>query len=317
MPTERATVFNRLQLGLEVTPGTPVAAGIQLLDTMITPRPRIPTAPYRPMGSKVATSVTVQKGWTEFGLEGAISYIDLPYLLSSVLTKAAVAGTWQFAFNPFAPDDPQVYTMEYGSSAGAERFAFGLISALELTFSTTESRMRGNGIGRKMADGITLTASPTIKPSQVVSEKTTSVFVGDSVGGLVNAGRFFEAAWNITGRYGPVMTLDATQDSFSNFVELVPTYTARLVCAKNSTAAGYMTDLDSAKTKFMRIKSTGAIFTGTTAYDIQITFPFKFQEPDQGDRAGVYASTFPLIPVYDATFGAAMEVIVVNDQATL
>jgi hypothetical protein len=315
---ERATVFNHLQIGLETVPGTTVASGIQLLDSGITPRPRVPTSQYRPMGSKYPTDLMVQKAMAEFSLEGVISYIDIVYWLSSCLRKATVAGTWNFDSDPFNPDVYQTYTMEYGSSAGAERINYGVVTGLELAFTETECRLRGNGIGRAMADGATLTASPTIAKSVVLNPANTDVYIGDSVGSLANAGRFFEANFNITGRYNPVMTLDSAQPSFSALVEGTPTLTARLVCEKDSVANGYMTDLLNAKTKFMRIKNTDPrIFTGTTHYDFQLTFPFKFREPNPADRQGVWANTYELIPVYDPTFAKAMEFIIVNGLATL
>lgn len=315
---ERATIFNHLQLGVESTPGTVVAAAIQLLDSGITPRPRIPTAQYRPMGSKYATDLLVQKVRSEFGLEGVISYIDLTYWLSSCLRKATTPGTWIFDSNPFAADVFQTFTMEYGSAAGAERLAYGAVTGLEFAFTETECRMRGNGIGRDMADGITLTPTPTILPSVVLNPANTDVFIGDSIGGLANAGRFFEANFNISGRYNPVVTLDSSQPSFSALVEGSPTLTARLVCEKDSVANGYMTDLKSAKTKYMRIKNTDPrIVTGSTHYDFQLTFPFKFREPDPADRQGVYANTYELVPIYDVTFANAFQFAIVNGLSTL
>ena len=177
--------------------------------------------------------------------------------------------------------------------------------------------MRGGGVGRIMADGITMTPTPTIAKSAPVMAKDVNVFVGDTIGGLANTGTFYEAGFNIRNRFGGVFSLDSTQPSFGSHVELVPQCTGRLVCAKDSIANGYMNDLLAAKTKFMRIKSTGAIFTGSTHYDLQITFPFKFREPNPGDHEGVYANTYEVIPVFDATYGKAMEVVLINGLTSL
>lgn len=322
---ERAEVFEASQWGAEVTPGTAVAAGKRLQSTSIMPKPNTPADPFRPVGSKAATQVSLQKEWTSFPINGVVNYTDIVYLLNSLLkavtgTGAGAGKTHTFKPATFGPDTIQTFSIESGSGVQAEKFNYAFVNSLELRFARGEASLRGTGIGRKLAESASLTGAPTDVPKMPVHPKNVSVYVADSEGGLAagKLDRCLDVGLGIRNARDGIFTLDGAQDSFSADVEMARDLSAQLVVARNSVAAGYMADLRTAKTKFLRIKATSPVEVETGIfYDLQITHPFNFREDNPGENQGVRAAQFDLLPIYDATFAGWIEVIVVSSVGGL
>ena len=88
---ERATVYEASQIGVEVTPGTPVAATKRLLCTEINPDPNMNMRNYRPMGFKFNTGQARGKEHTNISYQGDLCFNDLAYILSALLKQAAIS----------------------------------------------------------------------------------------------------------------------------------------------------------------------------------------------------------------------------------
>lgn len=86
---ERATILEGVQLAVETTPGTAVAAAKRLLCSQIQFDPKPKITKFRPMGSKVTTAVVAGKELSEGTLKGILAYNDIVYLLSSLLCNSA------------------------------------------------------------------------------------------------------------------------------------------------------------------------------------------------------------------------------------
>lgn len=309
----RATVFQKTQLGVEVTPGTLVGANKQLQATEISISPNIPGTPFRPMGSKYNTAMIVGKEMSTGRIRGTLAYNDLIYLLSGVLEKGA-SGTFKVA--TFNVDDIQTYTFEFGADAatGAEKMGYGIINSLSINIDRDSATVEGDVIGRALTGGITPTAAPTKIKAVPVAPKSIDVLVGDDVAGLTKLSRCLRAAVNIGNRFTPLMTLDSAQPSFTDHVERAPDLTASITVEANSVEAGFLNDLRNAKQKFLRIVSNGPVIgAGPGTYLMQITMPFFFMNPERGDTDDVYASTFELAGSYESTFDSAIEVVITAD----
>lgn len=186
---ERATVNEVTQIGAEVTAGTAVSANRLLRCSTIEPTPVVPREPYQPMGFKVNTTAIAGKEHTEADLSGRLCYNDLVYFFSSILEQAtistpsgATAGRrWTFVPSSTAPDTVVSFTVEKGGPNGAERFTYGLVDSLSITWNQTEASLGGSMIGRQLTEGITLTGSPTVIDEQVVDQNTVSFYVGSAL----------------------------------------------------------------------------------------------------------------------------------------
>lgn len=314
----RAAVFQKVQLGVEGTAGTSVAANKRLQSTEILFRPRVPFDPFRPMGDKFPSDETAAKEHSEGTIRGILSFTDIVYLLSSVCHKAAVAGTWTFKPAPYAADDPQTYTFEYGSSLGAEKCVYGLVTGLDLRLSNTRLEVGGTTIGRSLQEGITLTAGPTNVAKVNADPKALEFQIGDTIAGLTKITNGMEARISLTNKFAPWFPVDPAQGSFSDIVERAPDVRGGLDTVHDAVSAAWAADMRAKKTKFFRAIVLGPVIgAGPGTYKFQVTCAFKFQEPDRGERNDVFASMWGMQLVNDDTLGGAIEFQVVNEMATL
>ncbi len=76
-----------MQIGVETTAGTPVAANKKLLSISIIPGARPEAEAFRARGNKYASFVTLNKEWAEAKLEGKMTYNEILYLLISLLSQ--------------------------------------------------------------------------------------------------------------------------------------------------------------------------------------------------------------------------------------
>ena len=88
--SERSSVAQVQQIGVEVTPGTAVAATRRLGAMTLTPSINAETDPYRPQGSKFPTVMTMNREWTELAMEGKPTYEEVVYPLAMVGTAPVV-----------------------------------------------------------------------------------------------------------------------------------------------------------------------------------------------------------------------------------
>jgi len=307
---ERAQVFQAIQLGPEVTPGTAVAATKRMLETRIEPGPETPVDAFVASGAKVATDTTNQKEWTTLNVTGRLGFNDIIYLLAMALKDVAPAGNlWTFKPVTFAGDTPKTFTIEHGSAEGAERVAYCYATALGMNFTPQEATVTATLMGQILQEGFALTGGVTDNPKLLIQPKETDVLVGNSVAGLAQLTRCLQASINIRNIRNGLFTLNAADDSYSADVETERDARAQIVVVHNSASVAMMADLRASQQKFCRIRNIGPVLGGGN-YSIQITFPFKFARSDRGAQQGAHASTYDLILDYDSTFAGWIEVIV-------
>jgi hypothetical protein len=147
--TERSSVAQVSQIGVETTPGTPVVATRRLGGLSLTPGIETESQMFRPAGSKFSTVQVLNKEWTEVGVEGAATYEEVIIPLSGAVGAATVSqvmdggtptGAYEWVFTPasFAADAPKTFTLEAGQdNVQAERIAHLLFTefGLEITRS--------------------------------------------------------------------------------------------------------------------------------------------------------------------------------------
>ena len=203
---ERSALFEAVQIGKETTPGTGVAANKKLLATSFELGPEVEVDTFRPNGFKFPTIASLNREHTTGDISGQLSYTDIVYLLSSLVTADTPenVGTtgyeWVFTSDSDGPDAPVTYTIEQGSSVRAHKVVNAQVTGLTLTFNRDGTEVGGTIIGEALEDGITLTGSPTSIDLQPVMVTEVGIKIAaaaadlaaDSLGGLPGrlAGRF-------------------------------------------------------------------------------------------------------------------------------
>jgi hypothetical protein len=307
----RHQVFQRVQLGVEVTPGTPVAANKRLLATYFRPTANVPRDPHTTVGSRFNSGSSEQKEWTGIELNGRMAFNDLAYIFNSLLLKSTGAGPWTFKPTPEAVDTLGYYTFQHGDAVNAEQVAHCNITGCSLRMNRTTAEVRGTGIGRPMAEAATLTGSPAKVPKVLVDPESFDILVGDSVAGLTRINKGFEVAFNYGGARDGLFPMRADQDSFDELVEDAPDVNMTLNLQHDATAVGYMADLRAATQKYIRIIALGPEYSVGVPYKFQLTMAFVFSGNERGESNKVHASTFTLIPDdSEVTIGSPIEVVI-------
>lgn len=325
---ERATVFQTVQVGVETTYGTGVAANKLLQSMSIEPNIQADVKTFRPSGQKFTTVAALGKEWSAGRLSGQATYTELIYPLASVLKKptpTTPGGTlprlWTFDSAPAAADTVASYTVEQGSAERAHKVTGLVVLDFGMEFTREAINISGSTLGKALTDGITLTASPTTLALLPILPTQVSVKLADTQAGLTGASaltRAISAAWNLGNRFGPVWTLDASQSSYAALVELVPNGTAKLKVEADAAGMALLTQLRSGATKFMRISAVGDVIETTYNYSLQVDLALKVVKPSEfSDADGVYAIEWEFELTKDATWGKAIEVQVQNTATAL
>lgn len=145
----------------------------------------------------------------------------------------------------------------------------------------------------------------------------TSAIATTTQGGLVKLSRCLEWGWGLSDRFTGIMTLCASDPSFSSEVEKAPSFDARIVIEHDSTSVAYMSNLRNVDTLYCKMVTNGPNIELDFFRRVDITFPFKFSEPSRDDNNDVWASEYTLIPVYDSTLGGYVKIQVDTARATL
>lgn len=345
--TERSSIAQVVQIGVEATPGTAVPATRRLGSMSFTPSVNAETDPFTPRGSKFPTIVTLNREWTDLAMEGRPTFQEVVYPLAACIGAPTVAelmdgatatGVYDWTFSPSttSADAPKTLTIEHGQAGvQAEKAAHGLLTAFSMSISRSEVTMDGSGFARALQTGITPTAGLTM-PSDLtpMTPGMWSAYLADDQAALSVAGgsdatkrltRLVSASPSVEDRFNPAWFVNHTEDSFATWVENpdgVGGSTSVMVEA-NAEGMGHLTTLRNGDTKFLRLEALGPVLydagvqPGTRArfrWDqaVKISGVEQFSDED-----GIYAIGFTFQPVHDATWGKAMEFGVRNDVASL
>lgn len=321
---EVTTVLNNLQLGVETTPGTGVAANRRLRTYSATPSVQTALNLIRAVGGKYSLAAHLAREWTTVALEGPLTYTEVVYLLSSVLTgvtptqispPTGTAYRWTFTPSQSSADSPKTYTVEYGSTNRAWKCTYGLVTEFGLNVGQDTLDVRASMLARAIQDNITLTASPTDIEVVPVARPGVSLWLDTTAAGLGTTKllRAFAAELQIRNRYNPVWVLDASQSSFATHVEVPPEVTLRLLLEADAQGMGALSAVRQGDKRFIRLKATGPNIETGNDYTFQVDLCGLVSAVGSfSDQDGVYAIEWTFAATYDATWNKAVEVQVVN-----
>ena len=327
---ENASVFIATQLGVEVTPGTAVAANRLLQALQIEPSIKPEIKSFRPRGQKYNLVSVLGKEYVEAKISGDASYNDLVYLFSSALSYAAptqiipttgLAYQWTHTPNQTTPDTIETFTVQSGSAARAQQFAFGLVNEIGYKLNREEFTISGSMIGQAISDGITMTAAPTVIPFVPIPPTAVSVYLDPTSAalGTTQLMRAFELDYKVSNIYGQVWPLNASQASFAGYIELAPKAELKLKVEVDVAGMGNLTNMRAGSKQFMRVKATGAdIDPSANPYTFQhdmcleVTNVSAFE-----DDKGVYAVEWTFEISYDTGWAKSQTIELINTLATL
>lgn len=319
---EIATIAQAAQIGVEVTPGTAVAANKKLLATSITPGIKVSISDFRPVGGKYPTLAVFGKEWTEGRIEGQMSYTDIVYLLAGNVAYLAPdqqgstdAYLWEHESAQDSEDTIKTYTVESGSSVRAHKNAYALINMFGYSVTPTECKTRGSMIGHRITDGITMTTTPTEIDAVPMAPGSFCVYCDEDSAdlGTTKLTRVFNIDFENGARFGAVWPVDCALDNFAAHVETEPKAVLKLLTAANAQGMDFLNNARVGTKLFFRVESTGEEIDTGENYLFQHDLCATVADIGEfRDENGVYALEWTFNVKYDATWGKAFYFAVKN-----
>ncbi len=319
---ERTIITEATQIGVEATSGTAVAASRRLRTVGFNLDPEFESRQFRPSGNKYPAINSPGKEWVGGDVEGAGDYNELIYPISGLLGPATIttptggATSRQHLWNiaPAAAQDPKSFTVEKGSTVRAERSVYVILNSLGLTFNRDEITLEGDLIGRRLEDGVALTASPTTVALSPILPQHISVYFDTTFAGLgtTKLTRVVEAGFNVGDRFGTLWPLDAAQDSYVAVYEGEPSSEVTLHQVADAAGMAHLPRARAGTTGYLRIGAVGPIIEGAIPYSLQIDVPVKVTDYGYGDADGLKTAEWTFGLFDDASQGSAGTIRLVN-----
>jgi hypothetical protein len=334
---ERSSITQSVQIGVETTPGTPVAANKRLGSLGIAIGPATSFNNLRPIGQKYSSLNILGQEWAEAELEGSPVYTELVYAYASVVNTPTIsqimdsatptgAYRWTFQSNTFGDDNPKTFTVEQGSAFRAHRVSNCILTEFGMEWSREEISLSGTWLAKAIQDGITLTASPTGLPQIPVKPADLSVYLDAESAdvGTTKLLRALKGEFSISDRFNPLWVVDAAQPSFVATVEGEPTVEFKMTQMADAAGMANLLSMRNGATVFLRLQGKGPmIYEAADPEDNvyhQVTIDVAGQVSDVSsfdDEDGVYAVEWTFGAVHDPTWGKAFKIEVITTTATL
>lgn len=324
---DRARVTEAVQIGLESTEGTAVAAPTNIRSTSVETKIGGAADFFRPDGHKFNTLAMTNMEWSTFALNGKGTYTELCWLLAMAFgnptpaSSGVGAKTRVYTMLDTAILAPTPATLMKGNSVRAQKMAGALMADFTLAFSRKNgANLTGGGIGRLFTDGITMTASPSDVALVPIVGKQLDVYIDTTAAGLGTTKllRAFSLENVLTGIFGPIWPMDSAQTSYAAHVDLAPTTGTKLMVEADATGMAYLSQYRADDLMFVRIKGTGAEFESGIPFSItyDTCIAIKSVSPDE-DEDGVTVVTYETEMVKDTTWAKALNITVVNNIASV
>jgi hypothetical protein len=325
--TDRATVAETTQVGIESTPGTAVAAPTNLRSVSLNMKMPGSADLFVPDGHKFNALAENNMEWTGFDITGKPTYTEIAYLLAPMFgnpspsSSGVAVKTRVYEMLDTTILTPKTLTIEKGGSVRAQKLAYGLLTDLGMTITRSSGlTLTGSGIGQLFTDGITMTATPSDIPLVPMMGKQFDVYIDASSAalGTTKMTRAFNVSPSLGGVFGPIWAINSANSSFAAHVDLKPTTGCKLTLEADAAGMAYLTQFRAGTTIFLRAKAIGAVIDTSIPYSFtwDMALLVKSVSPDD-DESGVKVVSFETEFTKDPTWGKATLITLVNDVATV
>lgn len=320
---ERSTINQRIQIGAESTSalGTSVAATklIECFDWQLGIEAEVNF--YTPTGRKYPSTQEENEEWTSGTLGGNMDYNGIIYPLASIVGSvapvahlaSATAKDWIFIPPVTGSIVPQAYTIEQGDTVRAHKLSYGLFTQWGYKGTRKDFTTSGKLIGQLLADGITMTASPTAIVLAPMVSKHFNVYLDPTSAALGTTllTRVLSLEYNMENVYGPAWFLNRATPSWTAHVDMKPKATLKLKLEADSTGMSILpTYVQAGATAYVRLQALGNQIAsdgpGTINNTFQHDMAVKMGKPSNfEDQDGIFAIEWECTVVEDPAWGTA------------
>jgi hypothetical protein len=312
----RGSVNRGIQVGVETTPGTPVAANKLFPSMSLSIKPEIDNKAYRTNGYKLpgTNKIIHFDGGAE--LSGPLNPNELVYFLNTFVTGVITTpggGTTsrKHKFSPTATgtDAFKTLTVQEGDATAATQMAFGAMVDFGVTVNDAGADVTGTLVGYAPTV-TTLTPTPTAIGQVPFGPREIDVYIDPTFGaiGTTKVSDALSFRFNITGKQVKKRVLNTTFQSFKELVEGTPNLTAGFTTEHNLQSRNIYISVVPALNPvyYIRLKATGSLIEGAIPYSLQLDLAAQIVDMDPEDVESIWGMSYGLNPVYDSAFGNKM-----------
>lgn len=327
---DQTTTTQKVQIGVEATPGTLVPATKRLLSLMLSLGPQGDIQTFRPSGSKYPAIAAMGKEWAGGDVEGWPTYTELLYIISNVLgapttdlvvgSTAAYDHVWPIRSSEL--NSPKTWSVEKGSATQARKAAYGLFTELGMTYNRDEISLDGAFMARILDAAASLTALGAGSELDLVPllPREVSIYLDTTAAalGTTKLLRVLEASWSLGDQYTGLWPLDAAQSSFAATYEGEPSSEVGLTLGADAVGYGLLTPMRAGETRYLRIENIGGEIETGFDYEFVVDLPIKITEvPDESDDDGLETLEYGAELFHDSDMGSAGSIRLRNGLASL
>lgn len=318
-----------IQVALEGTLGVSPSSGYKTIrGVQFTPGIKLDALVQRATGRRAASLVINNKEWSGAGVTGSILYEEAPYLLAMMLgdptiTQYSTFNAYKQVWTPTVRGtvNPHPASIEQGESGSgnAVRYPGSFLVQYGLSVSRSGATQTGQIMGRPASLAATLTASPGDLDITPARPDSWAIYDDSAAAGLGTTivAEPHQADLSINGFHGTWWALNRNKASWSNIVNLQPTFEFKFVVPKDATET-YMGYYRNQTKRFFRFDSLYGLIAGTFPYLYRVDMAAMVKNVgDWQDVEGAFGAEVTCEVVEDATWGKFMELTTANSLATL
>lgn len=317
---ERTSITQIVQIGVEATAGTAVAATKKLQSVGFELSPDGDVNTFRAAGSKFPAIASLGKEFAGGDISGQPTYTELVYPLSSLLGDATIstpvgattARDWDWDIKSSAAQEGKSLTVERGSAVRAERVAGAIVPEFGIDYSRDELSLSGSLLAMAFEDGITLTnleATPSALLALIpVLPKEVDVYLDTlhTALGTTKLLRCLTASWSVGDRFGALWPLNSSLPSYATTFETEPSSEVNLTMEADASGMALLPVMRAGSTRFLRIAATGGLIEAGFSYELVVDLACKVTDvPDYSDEDGVWAVGWNMGLFADPNWGKA------------
>lgn len=306
MATPRASVNQQVQIGPEVTPGTPVAAGKLLVAFTWTMGLKPTTKQFRGTGRQYPSASELLTEMSSGKISGPGDFAQIAYPLSSLWGAPTFTAhspsitAFDLAWTPplvgSYASSAKTYTVQVGDSIDAEQYAFVVFTGFGYSFDRKqEVTVEGDLIAQTFSDGATLTSNPTeVEQSPMVGAQF-SIYLDPTSGalGTTQLTDPLKVDFKASGYYDPYWPINRAAASFTNIVDKEKKHELKLVLEANSTGIAVKgTYLETGDRAYVRVSGQGPLIDAGNSVHASMQHDmavFCSEVAEFSDVDGVYA----------------------------
>lgn len=331
MPAVRSGVNQTVQIGVESTPGTPVACS-KLLDAFTwTLGPKPTTKQFRGIGRQYPSASALLTSMSTGKLTGPGDFAQCAYIFSSLWgapsftlhgsSTTAYDNVWTPPLAGSYAASAKTFTLQQGDAVDAEQYAFAVFTGCGYSFNRRqEVTFTADLIAQALTDGVTMTASPTVVEQVPMTGAQGNVYLDTTSAGigttqLVDPLKVEYKASDYYDGYWPINRANA---SYTNILDKEKKHELTLMLQANSAGIAIKGNyLETGARCYVRVNLTGPIIdavhtvNASMQHDLAcfVTDVKEFSIEDQ-----VFAVTYTLAVAEDSAWnsGTAQKMTLTN-----